>query len=298
MNFIGHKHYNKKLVSKPKPKPKLKKKKQKKQIKHFPQTISRNLQSADPQPPMTINIYNVPSDMNQASGSVQLANRMGHKIPRQTQTDEASTDHGFTSFPPKPKLKRFKGKKIKIPGDGREAIEERLKDISVHESSYGSDQDSEYRMYDYAGRINKIEQDPEDWSDESDDDYEKTLGVPYPKAYFKNQEEKEDYIENRIDDELYKRRIERFDQKSETQNEIENRKTRDFNEVSKMKLLPKNMQEEIRHQRIKYFEPPIGNIKVDTDSIDDYVNKHYEEEKASELDSNDDYDNIPEDMDY
>ena len=282
MNFIGHKHYNKKLVSKPKPKPKLKKKKQKKQIKHFPQTISRNLQAADPQLPMTINIYNIPSDMNQASGSVQHANRMGHKIPRQTKTDH-STDHGFTSFPPKPKLKRFKGKKIKIPGDGREAMEDRLKDISVHESSYGSDQDSEYRGIDYRGRMAKIEYPDASSDSESETESTKALNVPYPKAYFKNQEEKEDYIENRIDDELYTRRIERFDQKSETRNEIENRKYRD--QLDKLtELLPKNMQEEMRLQRIKHFEPPIGNIR--------------EEEKASELDSNDDYDNIHEDMDY
>jgi hypothetical protein len=280
MNFIGHKHYNKKLVSKPL-KPLKSKKKKKKKIKadktdkkklkpSFPQTKSRALHPINPQA-MTINIFNVPSDMNEAVGKIRLPNRLGiNEIPLK----EEDRDYGFEKFEPKKKVKKFKGDKIKLDGDGREAIEKRLKDISVHDSIYGSDKDSEYRRYDYTGRIDRIEN-PNDWdgSDGSDKDYVKDLGVPYPKPYFKNQEEKEEYIGEELDNELYKRRMKRFDSNKEpTILETLMRKTRDYDEtnIGKQTIIPKDTREEMRINRIARFEPPVGNTGISDGDIDDY----------------------------
>lgn len=319
MNFIGHKHYNKKLVSKPiKPKPKPKKKKKKEKVKpSFPQTKSRKLHPVQSQQPMTINIFNIPPNMNQAQGAVHLPNRLGHKVPKSSKSPESpkssewsetdDQDYGFEKFEPKPKLKKFKGEKIKLEGDGREAIEERLRDISVHDSSYGSDKDSDYRAIDYHGRIDRIEN-PNDWneSDGSEASYQRDSGAPYPKRYFKNSVEKEGYIEDMLNDKLYKKRMERFDSDKPPATVYESLMRNNRNdETPKDK---RDTREEMRLQRIARFEPPIGNSGIDTpsqnthsdldsinmsdisdsDSFDNYGTEAIEEEKANESDDSSD----------
>lgn len=271
MNFIGHKHYNKKLVSKPlkRLKPLKSKKKKikadktdKKKLKpSFPQTKSRALHPINPQA-MTINIFNVPSDMNEAVGKIRLPNRLGINEPLQ----EEDRDYGFEKIEPKKKVKKFKGDKIKLDGDGRDAIEERLKDISIHDSIYGDDKDSDYRAIDYHARIDRIEH-PNDWdeSDQSQVSYYRGSNDPDPKRYFKNPEEKEGYIKEMLNDELYKKRIERFDS-----NKLPETYIRTLIRNNRNVETPRDTREEMRLQRIARFEPPIGNTGIDDGDIDDY----------------------------